>query len=489
MTSVLLCTEGTYPYVEGGVSTWCDSLCGRLADIDFTLFALTATPDVDLRYELPPNARKVLHVPMWGAQEPAEYVLGGLPIHELYRRKRATTDAVIEREFLPLLHGLLRGIAGTEPPEAGVEIVHGLWKFFQRYDWKAGWKSEPAWRAFLDAELAAEDVLPGEDPTVWDLTSAGRWLYHFLMPLSAPVPRTDIVHSTISSLAALPCIIAKREYGSRFVVTDHGVSIRERYIALGDSEFTAYGKRFLTRMAGFIARLTYSYADVVAPVVNFNRRWEVRYGADPARIETIYNGVDPEVFAPRPKPPGPPTAIAAARVFPLKDIETMIRAAAVVRRTIPDVQFLLYGSLEADPPYVERCRALVSELGLEQTFQFKGVHSKPSELYAEGDVTVLSSISEAFPYTVLESMSCGRPVVGTDVGGVREALEGFGLIVPPRDPETFGRAVVTLLQNDELRVELGRKAREEVLARFQITDSVDAYRRLYARLREERVAA
>jgi polysaccharide biosynthesis protein PelF len=482
LTSVLLSTEGTYPFVEGGVSTWCDSLCHRLADIDFTLFALTATPEVDTLYELPPNVRKVLHVPMWGAQEPAEYVLGGLPIRELYRRKRATNQTVIEQEFLPLLRGLLRGIAGTEPPEQGVEIVHGLWRFFQRYDWKAGWKSEPAWRTFLETQLGAEDLLSGEQPTVYDLTTAARWLYHFLMPLSAPVPQTDIAHSTISSLAALPCIVAKREYGSRFVVTDHGVSVRERYIALGDSEFTAYGKRFLARLAGFVARLTYSYADVIAPVVKFNHRWEVRYGAEPARIETIYNGVDPEVFAPRPRPPGPPTAIAAARVFPLKDIETMIRAAAVVRETIPDVQFLLYGSLTADPPYVERCRALISELGLEPTFQFRGEHSKPSELYGEGDLTVLSSISEAFPYTVLESMSCGRPVVGTDVGGVREALEGYGLIVPPKDPETLGRAVVTLLQDDELRLELGRKAREQVLARFQISDSVNAYRRLYTRL-------
>jgi glycosyltransferase involved in cell wall biosynthesis len=224
-------------------------------------------------------------------------------------------------------------------------------------------------------------------------------------------------------------------------------------------------------------------------VVRFNHRWEVRYGADPARIETIYNGVDPQVFAPRPKPPGPPTVLAAARVYPLKDIETMIRSAGVVRGEIPDVRFLLYGSLSADPAYVERCRALIAQLGLDETFLLKGPHAKPSELYSEGDLTVLSSISEAFPYTVLESMACARPVVGTDVGGVREALEGFGLIVPPRDPASLGRAILMLLQDDELRLELGRRAREEVLARFRITDSVDSYRRLYRRLAAQREAA
>jgi glycosyltransferase involved in cell wall biosynthesis len=489
LTSVLLCTEGTYPFVEGGVSTWCDSLCSRLEDVEFTLFALTASPDVDFKYTLPPNATRLVHVPLYGALEPSEYLLGGPPVQQLIARKRATTPEVIERQFLPLLRGLLRGIDGKEAPVHGVGVVHGLWSYFKTYDWKASWKSEPAWRAFVDSQLAAHDFRPGERPSLYDLTSAARWLYHFIQPLAAPIPRADVAHTTISSLAALPCIVAKREYGSAFVATDHGVSIRERYISLGEAEFTAYGKRFLARLAAWVARLTYTYADVVAPVVRFNHRWEVRYGADPARIETIYNGVDPQVFAPRPKPPGPPTVLAAARVYPLKDIETMIRSAGVVRGEIPDVRFLLYGSLSADPAYVERCRALIAQLGLEETFFLKGPHAKPSELYSEGDLTVLSSISEAFPYTVLESMACARPVVGTDVGGVREALEGFGLIVPPRDPASLGRAILMLLQDDELRLELGRRAREEVLARFRITDSVDSYRRLYRRLAAQREAA
>jgi glycosyltransferase involved in cell wall biosynthesis len=199
----------------------------------------------------------------------------------------------------------------------------------------------------------------------------------------------------------------------------------------------------------------------------------------------IYNGVDPGVFVPKPKPPsttGRPTAVAAARVFPLKDIETMIRSAAVARELVPDIQFLLYGSLDADVPYVARCRALAEELRLGDAFQFRGFHSKPSELYTEGDVCVLSSISEAFPYTVLEAMACARPVVGTDVGGVKESLKGFGIVVPPRDPEAFGRAVVSLIADDESRREIGRRAREEVLAKFRVSRSVNAYAEVYAEL-------
>ncbi|MCP6588507.1 hypothetical protein NL514_30405, partial [Klebsiella pneumoniae] len=68
-------------------------------------------------------------------------------------------------------------------------------------------------------------------------------------------------------------------------------------------------------------------------------------------------------------------------MFPLKDIETMIRAAARTRERIPDVLFLLYGSLTADPPYVERCRALIAELGLEETFVPAGLAPEPTEIF------------------------------------------------------------------------------------------------------------
>jgi glycosyltransferase involved in cell wall biosynthesis len=180
--------------------------------------------------------------------------------------------------------------------------------------------------------------------------------------------------------------------------------------------------------------------------------------------------------------------VAAARIFPLKDIETMIRSAAVARELIPDIRYLVYGSLDADVPYVRRCQALVAELGLENTFELRGFHSNPAELYSEGDVCVLSSISEAFPYTALESMACARPVVGTDVGGVREALEGFGIVVPPRDPEAIGRAVVSLVADDEFRRELGRRAREEVLAKYRTSDSVNAYWAAYCELTTPAVA-
>ena len=489
--SVLLCTEGTYPFMGGGVSVWCHTLCTALSRAEFTLWAITGNPYVALKYELPPNVRRLIHIPLWETVEPLEHISPEMPMREIYLRRQATTEAVIEAEFVPLLRRFLRGMEASEIDSAGCgETIHRLWRYFQTYDWNVTWKSQAAWNAFVEEVLRpyeerSHDFLPHEQPSLFDLTTTMRWMYHFLMPLNAPVPKTDVVHTTIAGFAGLAGIIAKYEHGTPFLITDHGVFIRERYIAVSEAPFTPFAKRFLLNMAALISRLCYEHADVIAPVANFNRRWEIRYGADPAKIETIYNGIDPDVFRPKPKPPRTahrPTVVAAARVMPIKDIETMIRAAAVARESIPDVHFLVYGSLNVDPDYVERCRRLIAELNLEETFEFGGFHNRPAEIYTEGDISVLSSISEGFPYTVLESMACARPVVATDVGGVREALEGFGIVVPPRDPEALGEGVVKLLQDDALRLELGRKAREQVLLRFRLSQAVESYWTLYQRL-------
>lgn len=480
--TVLLCTEGTYPFMGGGVSTWCDILCRELEEYDFTLYAVTGEPEVRLQYELPSNVRSIVHIPLFGAQEPADFILASVPARELAARRRATRPARVAERFVPLLRRLLAAIGAEDSPEDDGRLVWELWSYFQEHDWWRTWKAPATWEAFLDATAAGPR--DGEaPPTLAEAAAAMRWLSSYLLALSAPVPRTDIAHTTIAGFPGMAGVVAAYEHGTPYIVTEHGVWVRERYIAVSNGPFSAYAKRFLMGLSAYLARVNYRVASVVSPVTGFNRRWELPYGAPDDRIVTVPNGIDPGMFTPGPKPAstaGRPTVVAAARVFPLKDIETMIRSAVVARDAVPDVQYLVYGSLDADVPYVERCRALIAELGLEGTFTFAGHHAKPADLYNEGDISALSSISEGFPYTVLESMACARPVVATDVGGVREALEGYGILVPPGDHVAFGEAVVTLLRDATLRTRLGRQSREAVLARFRTEHSVGGYRRFYA---------
>ena len=242
----------------------------------------------------------------------------------------------------------------------------------------------------------------------------------------------------------------------------------------------------LIKFSECITELVYYKADKILSVNKFNIAWEKLYGANPNKIEIIYNGIDHNLFVPMPKPAhlvGIPTVVAAARIFELKDVLTMIRSCEVVKRAIPDVRYLVYGDNTAVPEYTEECEKLIDELDLRNNFFLAGFHSKPHALFCEGDISILTSISEGFPYTVLESMSCEIPVVATDVGGVTEALdESCGFICKPRDHVEIGNRVVELLQNEELRKQMGANARKKVVENFTIGKFISEYEEVYARV-------
>ena len=113
-----------------------------------------------------------------------------------------------------------------------------------------------------------------------------------------------------------------------------------------------------------------------------------------------------------------------------------------------------------------RCADLAAELDLDGAATFEGrVGSAGRGLHA-GHVVLLTSISEGLPYTVLEAMATGRPVVATDVGGVGEAVGDAGLLVPPRNPSAVAAACVQLLANAEERRARGKAARSRVVDLF-----------------------
>jgi glycosyltransferase involved in cell wall biosynthesis len=216
----------------------------------------------------------------------------------------------------------------------------------------------------------------------------------------------------------------------------------------------------------------------VAPVCHYNTRWELAHGTPQHKVRVIYNGVDPEVFAPAPKKAASPHIVATARIDPLKDIETFLRVAAKVRETHADVRFTIFGSI-ADAAYYEKCVALRRELGLVDVVTMGAVAEDVVAAYRDADIVLLTSISEAFPYSVIEAMACERAVVASDVGGVGEALEECGMLVRPRDVEGFATAVRQLLDDAPLRGRIGRRARARVLEEFRLDGSIAAYLELY----------
>ncbi|MGA4838987.1 GT4 family glycosyltransferase PelF [Streptomyces sp. G45] len=463
---VTLLTEGTYPHSHGGVSVWCDQLVRGMPDVDFRIVAVTGTGCEPLTWRLPPHVAEPVCVPMWGPP-PGGRAPRGRTRRELLAAYEefltALVDPAAEAGFGPALYELARHArAGAlSPTLCGDRAVAVL---------------ASVWRAPGLAVAAAR-------PTLHDAVTATSLLEHALRPLAVPPPERGVAHAVSGGIAAMTGLIARQLHGVPLLLTEHGVYLRERYLGYRTGPYRWPVKAVLLGFYRLLAEETYRAAALITPGNRYNRLWEERGGADPALIRTVYNGVDPEAFPPAGPEPDTPTLSWAGRVDPIKDLETLIRAFALVREKVPEARLRLFGGTpRGGEAYRERCEALAASLGHGDAVVFEGRVEHIKDAYAAGSVVMLSSISEGFPFTLIEAMSCGRATVSTDVGGVREAVGPTGLVVPPRDPAAMADAAVDLLSAPERRAAMGEAARLRVIEQFTLRQTVEAFRGIYGEL-------
>jgi polysaccharide biosynthesis protein PelF len=479
--SVMIATEGTYPYYRGGVSTWCDRLTHGLPDIDFKIFALTTDPFTPERYDLAPNVSTVVRAPQWGFTQPAEYH-AALNFNSFRRHRKDTTSIVIERSFKPLFEQFL-SLAFSQNPcaeELGRVLVM-LHFYFRTHDYQVTLNSATAWSVFVHAARATYEDRPAatERPTLGEIKQAFRLLYHLLTVLHSKIPEADLVHSSAAAFCGIPCVLSKLIRGTPYLLTEHGVYLREQYLNLRAQIKSFFVRWFLYRLCGAIAILSYQTADQISPVCAYNARWERRLTANPERIRVIFNGVDPEKFQPStPSPKSRPRISTVGLIYPLKGQADLIRAAAIVKREVPDLEVRIYGA-STDKSYYELCQQLVRENALESNVVFAGLTREPWRVYSEAEIVVLPSISEGFPYVVVEAMMCGAAIVASDVGGVREALGSTGLLTPSRSPAALAKAISFLLVNPDERRRLGMMAMARALELFTEERFLRNYRETY----------
>jgi glycosyltransferase involved in cell wall biosynthesis len=178
-----------------------------------------------------------------------------------------------------------------------------------------------------------------------------------------------------------------------------------------------------------------------------------------------------------------PTVVWVGRVDPLKDLETLVESFAIVRESVPDAVLRLFGPTPVgNEDYADLIRARVTTLGLTEAVTFEGPASPVSSAYEAGNLVVLSSISEGLPYTIIESMMCGRATVSTDSGGVPEVVGDAGVLVPARDPAALAEGIVSVLDDDELRARLALAGRARALNYFRMDQMLGTFRETYRAL-------
>ncbi|MBV9444618.1 MAG: GT4 family glycosyltransferase PelF [Streptosporangiaceae bacterium] len=478
---VALTAEGTYPHQFGGVSVWCDQLVRGLPDYDFTVVPLVATGAEPVRWKLPDNVRSMQPIPLWGPPPPVSF------------------RARLSRGGASTLVAELIDVLLTEDETAQHRFGNVLIELFiyaQRHDLGAVLAGEGAVRALSQTWRERwPAILPGDPwgsdprgerplPTLNDAVTAMQLVEHAMRPLSHPPVHVDVVHAVTNGLGVLPALAAKWWYGLPMIVTEHGVYMREQYMHLRRSQFGWPVKDLYLRFLRRLCTLGYLQADVITPGNVYNRRWEAQLGADISRVRTVYNGVNPADFPALTDEPDVPTISWAGRIDPVKDLFTLLRAFALVVKQMPEARLRIFGS----PPhggkaYLQRCRAEAGRLGIGEQATFEGRVPEIRDAYRAGNVVVLSSIIEGFPYTLIEAMACGRPCVATDVGGVSEALaDGAGLIVPPRNPAAMAEACLRLLRDQALRSKIGAVARAHALEHFTVDRAIRAFDEMYSLL-------
>ena len=191
----------------------------------------------------------------------------------------------------------------------------------------------------------------------------------------------------------------------------------------------------------------------------------------------IPNAVDVDA-APRAALEGdPPRIVTVGRLAAPKDALTLLRALA----TLGPLPFS--ARLVGDGPDRPAVEAEIRSLGLGDRVEPAGSRADVPALLAGADVFVLSSRSEGAPFSILEAMAAGLPVVATDVGGVRELVADgeTGLLVPAGDPARLAEALRRLLEDPALRRRLGAAGHARARERFDLRALRDAHLELYAR--------
>jgi len=157
-------------------------------------------------------------------------------------------------------------------------------------------------------------------------------------------------------------------------------------------------------------------------------------------------------------------AVSLAALTPEKDQSTLVAAAALLVRDLPDLHWVIAG----EGPLRGRLEQRIAEAGLSHRFHLVGQLPDPHTVLASADLCVLSSTSEGLGSSILAAMALGVPVVATRVGGIPELLgTGAGLMVSPGDAPGFATAVQRVLTEPELRDNLTGIGHREA-ARFSV---------------------
>jgi len=254
-----------------------------------------------------------------------------------------------------------------------------------------------------------------------------------------------------------------------------------------------YGARLNTRIDAVIRKVLKG-ADIImaASAAAYNEVNAIV--TDPNKIYLVPNGVDTERFKPNLDSSlikkklcveGYPIIFALRSHEPKYGLEYLIKAASIVAKEDREVVFVIGG----DGSLKNYHKELANNLGLKDKIIFTGKipQNEVPYYYAMSDVVVVPSVQEAFGLVVSEGMACGKPVIGTAVGGIPDQIiDGYnGFLVQPCDYLEIAKKILWLIKNPEKMRHMGLNGRKLVKDKFDINDRVRKVINLYEKLKAD----
>jgi polysaccharide biosynthesis protein PelF len=494
LTDVCLVLEGTYPYVQGGVSTWVHDLIRSLPELTFGLVHIGPEPAAyqRRRYALPENVvylddlycREVVS----GSGERAMSTASDARVRDddvvgrsllLRGLRRLQLDSDIDAQLLEDLGAGDLSVAEFLCGSASFRLVRELYQ-----------------------QLAPVASFPD---IFWHVRSMYLPLVRLLRK---PAPQARRYHALCTGYAGLLAAVWSQRTDRPLILTEHGIYLRERALELyravwvrgnGDGRLgfdratAAAIDALWMRFFRTLARCAYFRATAIVSLSEVSRRRQVEDGAPDDKTLVVPNGVDADALlarlgeTPRKRVSERVRVGFVGRLVPIKDAVTFLRACEIAARWV-DLGVRVIGPEDEDAVYAFRCRRLAAELGLGNVVRFEG--AQPIErIYPELDILVLTSFSEGQPLVILEAGAAGLPVIASDVGACRELIYGrseldrqlgpSGIITHLAAPVETAVAMMRLARNPQMRARMGAIGRERVRRFYRHNATIARYRVLY----------
>jgi len=264
------------------------------------------------------------------------------------------------------------------------------------------------------------------------------------------------------------------------IVTSHGNDIQK-------NKDIGYGAR-LNKKIAVITWLILKLIDIHVVVSKCMVKDAIEAGSNPSKVRVVYNGIDLkkvsslegtdiiEKYGIRKEDF---VILYLGRLHPKKCPEDVVKAFPKVIQKVPNAKLVIAGKGSEK----EKLEKIVTELKFQGKVIFTGFVSENEKwsLLERCDIFVLPSVVEAFGIALIEAMACGKPVIATNVGPFPEIIKDgeTGILIPVHSPIHLADAIINLAQDDEKRVKMGKKAKEDAENRFNISRVASDYLKIY----------